>query len=50
MMAISALPPQKEVTDQRDIVIKLNRPLTMRTMRTWGNDRFPFGDSIDTDI
>jgi hypothetical protein len=47
-MATSSL--QQNVADQGDIVVKFNRGFAMRTVRTWPNDGFFFGQPNDADV
>jgi len=49
-MTIAAFSAQQKITDQRDIVIKLDWSFAVRAMRTRKDDRLLFGQSDDTDI
>jgi hypothetical protein len=49
-MTITAFSAQQKVTDQRDIVVKLDGSFAVRAMRTRKDDRLFFGQSDDTDI
>jgi hypothetical protein len=49
-MAMAASPLQHNVADQGDIIVKLNRVLTMRAVRTRPDNGLFFGQSKDTNI
>jgi hypothetical protein len=49
-MTIAALSAQQKITDQRDIVVKLDGSFAARAMGTRKDDRLLFGQSDDTDI
>jgi len=49
-MALAASPLQQHVTDQRDIIVELNRCFTLRTVGPGPDDGFLLGQSEDTNI
>ncbi len=49
-MAMAAAPLQQNVTDQGDIIVKLNRVLTMRAARSGPDNRFLFRQPEDTNV
>jgi hypothetical protein len=49
-MAMATFPLQQNVTDQGDIIVKLDRVITMRTVRPRPDNGFFFGQSKDTDV
>jgi len=49
-VAMAASPFQQHVTDQGDIIVKLNRCFTMRTVGPRPDNGFFFGQPEDTNV